>query len=115
MAKIVFYCLVTKLDASFFDTVMCITIFGLVLMQPVVSFWRVCFCLWYRFFLCALPGFSPYRRGGCSPDAKQSKEQQEETGQALFFLLPYGVTAEYQPFKIFSHNYFEIVDKIISL
>lgn len=25
-------------------------------MQPVVSFWRVFFCLWNRFFLCALPG-----------------------------------------------------------
>jgi len=24
----------------------------------------------------------PYRRGGCSPDAEQPKEQQEETGQS---------------------------------
>lgn len=28
-------------------------------MQPVVSFGRVFFGLWNRFFLCALPGFSP--------------------------------------------------------
>ena len=64
-------------------------------MQPIVSFWRV-------FFICGIGSFfvprsdispsplyelSPYRRGGCSPDAKQPKEQQEETGQALFFPL----------------------------
>lgn len=58
---------------------------------------------------------SPYRRGGCSPDAKQPKEQQEKPGKPCFFLLPCGATAENQPFKIFSHNYFEIVAKIISL
>lgn len=58
-------------------------------MQPIVSFWRV-------FFVCGIGSFlvprsdispsplyelSPYRRGGCSSSAKQSKEQQqEETG-----------------------------------
>lgn len=29
----------------------------------------------------------PYRRGGCSPDAKQSKEQQEETALCTVFPL----------------------------
>lgn len=64
-------------------------------MQPIVSFGRV-------FFVCGIGSFlvprsdlspsplyelSPYRRGGCSSIARQSKEQQEETGQALFFPL----------------------------
>lgn len=67
-------------------------------MQPVVSFGRVFFGLWNRFFLCALPGSPrppctmqkyplPYRRGGCSPDAKQPKEQQEETALCTVFPL----------------------------
>lgn len=67
-------------------------------MQPVVSFGRVFFGLWNRFFLCALPGsprppctikstLLPYRRGGCSPDAKQPKEQQEETALCTVFPL----------------------------
>lgn len=43
---------------------------------------------------------SPYRRGGCSSIARQSKEQQEEKRHFVpFFLLPYGVTAENQPFN----------------
>ncbi|RHK06944.1 hypothetical protein DW080_20635 [Bacteroides caccae] len=41
----------------------------------------------------------PYRRGGCSPDAKQPKEQQEETALCTVFPLAYGVTAENQPFN----------------
>lgn len=68
-------------------------------MQPVVSFGRVFFGLWNRFFLCALhPALPvplvrckstllPYRRGGCSPDAKQPKEQQEETALCTVFPL----------------------------
>lgn len=67
-------------------------------MQPVVSFGRVFFGLWNRFFrlLCpALPvplvrcksTLLPYRRGGCSPDAKQPKEQQEETALCTVFPL----------------------------
>jgi hypothetical protein len=37
--------------------------------------------------------------------ARQPKEQQEETALCtLFFLLPYGITAEYQPFKFFNRN-----------
>lgn len=59
-------------------------------------------CRFDVFFVCGIGSFlvprsdfspsplyelSPYRRGGCSPDAKQPKEQQEETGQALFFPL----------------------------
>ena len=67
-------------------------------MQPVVSFGRVFFGLWNRFFLSALPGspvplvrckstLLPYRRGGCSPDAKQPKEQQEETALCTVFPL----------------------------
>lgn len=69
---------------------MCITIFGLVLMQPVVSFLRV-FCGIGSFFvLCpALPvplvrcksTLLPYRRGGCSLDAKQPKEQEQEAAK----------------------------------
>ena len=96
-------------------------------MQPVVSFGRVFFCLWNRFFLCALPGFSPSplydakvpfcRTAGEGVRRMQSsrKNSKRKPGFALFFLLPYGITAEIQPFKIFSYNYFEIVSKIISL
>lgn len=85
-------------------------------MQPIVSFWRV-------FFVCGIGSFlvprsdlspsplyelSPYRRGGCSSSAKQSKEQRKNSkrkpGFTLFFLLPYGVTVEYQLFKFFNRN-----------
>lgn len=78
-------------------------------------------CRFDVFFVCGIGSFlvprsdfspsplyelSPYRRGGCSSIARQSKEQQQEKkpGFALFFLLPYGVTAEYQPFKFFNRN-----------
>ena len=59
-------------------------------------------CRFDVFFVCGIGSFlvprsdfsssplyelSPYRRGGCSSIARQSKEQQEETGQALFFPL----------------------------
>jgi hypothetical protein len=37
----------------------------------------------------------------CSAVEKNSKRK---PGFALFFLLPYGITAEYQPFKFFNHN-----------
>ena len=85
-------------------------------MQPVVSFGRVFFGLWNRFFLCALPGSPrppctmqkypfavPQGRVfvDCSAVEKNSKRK---PGFALFFLLPYGITAEYQPFKFFNHN-----------
>ena len=67
-------------------------------MQPVVSFGRVFFGLWNRFFLCALPG-SPrppctmqkypfaVQGGRGEPDAKQPKEQQEETALCTVFPL----------------------------
>lgn len=77
-------------------------------------------CRFDVFFVCGIGSFlvprsdfspsplyelSPYRRGGCSSIARQSKEQQEEKqGKARFFLLPYGVTTEYQPFKFFNRN-----------
>ena len=70
-------------------------------MQPIVSFWRV-------FFVCGIGSFlvprsdlspsplyelSPYRRGGCSSSAKQSKEQQEETG--LYPVFPLAILGYY--------------------
>lgn len=82
-------------------------------------FYVACCAVLMCFFVCGIGSFlvlrsdfspsplyelSPYRRGGCSSIARQSKEQQEETGLALFFLLPYGVTADIQPFKFFNHN-----------
>ena len=96
-------------------------------MQPVVSFGRVFFGLWNRFFLCALPGFSPSplydakvpfcRTAGEGVRRMQSsrKNSKRKPGFALFFLLPYGVITEIQLFKFFNHNCFEIVIKIISL
>ncbi len=70
-------------------------------MQPVVSFGRVFFGLWNRFFLCALPGsprplvrckstLLPYRRGwvfaGCI--AAKGTAQWETALCTEFFLLP---------------------------
>ncbi len=81
-------------------------------MQPVVSFGRVFFGLWNRFFLCALPG-SPrppctsFRRTageGVRRLLGSRKNSKRKPGFTLFFLLPYGVTAEYQPFKFFNRN-----------
>lgn len=62
--------------------------------RSVVRF-RVCSRGWYRFFRLPRSDFSPsplyelspYRRGGCSSSAKQSKEQQEETGLCPVFPL----------------------------
>lgn len=67
-------------------------------MQPVVSFGRVFFGLWNGSFFVLCPALPvplvrckstllPYRRGGCSPDAKQPKEQQEETALCTVFPL----------------------------
>ena len=42
---------------------------------------------------------SPYRRGGCSSIARQSKNSKRKPGFTLFFLLPYGVMAENQSFN----------------
>lgn len=87
----------------------------------------VFFCLWNRFFLSVslrlLPvplvrAFAvPQGRVfvDCSAVERTAKEQQEETGFALFFLLLYGVITENQLFKFFNHNCFEIVIKIIPL
>lgn len=80
-------------------------------------------CRFDVFFVCGIGSFlvprsdfspsplyelSPYRRGGCSSIARQSKEQRKNSkrkpGFALFFLLLYGVTTEYQPFKFFNRN-----------
>jgi len=80
-------------------------------MQPVVSFGRVFFCLWNRFFLCALPGFSPSplydakvpfcRTAGEGVRRMQSSQKNSKRKRHFvpFFLLPYGVTAENQPFN----------------
>ena len=71
--------------------------------QPVVSFWRVFFVCGIGSFLVLCPALPvplvrckstllPYRRGGCSPDAKQPKEQQEETAlRTVFSSCPTGL------------------------
>lgn len=96
-------------------------------MQPVVSFGRVFFGLWNRFFLCALPGSPrppctmqkypfavPQGRvfAGCGAAERTARGNR---AKPCYFLLPCGATAENQPFKIFNSNYFEIAIKIISL
>ena len=63
----------------------------------IYLFYVACCVVLKCFFVCGIGSFlvprsdfspsplyelSPYRRGGCSSDAKQSKEQQEETGQS---------------------------------
>lgn len=93
-------------------------------MQPVVSFWRVFSCLWYRFFLCAslrhLP--VPLVRAFAVPQGRVfvdcsavERITRGNRAKPCYFLLPCGATAENQPFKIFNSNYFEIAIKIISL
>ena len=76
-------------------------------MQPVVSFGCVFFCLWNRFFLCALPG-SPRppctsfcRTAGEGVRRMQSSRKNSKRKRHFvpFFLLPYGVTADFQPFN----------------
>ena len=71
--------------------------------QPVVSFWRVFFVCGIGSFLVLCPALPvplvrckstllPYRRGGCSPDGKQPKEQQEETAlRTVFSSCPTGL------------------------
>ena len=71
--------------------------------QPVVSFWRVFFVCGIGSFLVLCPALPvplvrckstllPYRRGGCSPDSKQPKEQQEETAlRTVFSSCPTGL------------------------
>ena len=71
--------------------------------QPVVSFWRVFFVCGIGSFLVLCPALPvplvrckstllPYRRGGCSPYAKQPKEQQEETAlRTVFSSCPTGL------------------------
>lgn len=67
-------------------------------MQPVVSFGRVFFGLWNRFFLCALPGSPrppctmqkyPFAvpQGRVFAGCKAAKEQQEETALCTVFPL----------------------------
>lgn len=74
---------------------------------------NVFFCLWNRFFLSAslrlLP--VPLVRAFAVPQGRvffrllgSRKNSKRKPGFALFFLLPYGVTAEYQPFKFFNRN-----------
>jgi hypothetical protein len=69
--------------------------------------------LWNRFFLSAslrlLP--VPLVRAFAVPQGRvffrllgSRKNSKRKPGFALFFLLPYGVTAEYQPFKFFNRN-----------
>ncbi len=86
-------------------------------MQPVVSFGRVFFGLWNRFFLCALPGFSPSplydakvpfcRTAGEGVRRMQSSRKNSKRKRHFvpFFLLPYGVTADFQPFNDSLVNY----------
>ena len=73
----------------------------------------VFFCLWNRFFLSVslrlLP--VPLVRAFAVPQGRVfvdcsavEKNSKRKPGFALFFLLPYGITAEYQPFKFFNHN-----------
>ena len=81
-------------------------------MQPVVPF-RCVFCLWNRFFLSASLRLLlvPLVRAFAVPQGRVfvdcsavEKNSKRKPGFALFFLLPYGITAEYQPFKFFNHN-----------
>lgn len=65
------------------DTFCCAVLLGNFVVYRVCGF-RVCSRVWDRFYLSPSPLLIS-RWGGCSI------EQQEETGQALFFLLPYGV------------------------
>ena len=67
------------------------------------------------FFPSPLYELSPYKGEGVRRLLGSQKNSKRKLGFTLFFLLPYGITAEYQPFKFFNHNYFEIVVKIISL
>ncbi len=80
-------------------------------MQPVVSFGRVFFGLWNRFFLCALPGsprppctmqkypFASYKGEGVRRMQSSRKNSKRKRHFVPFFLLPYGITAENQPFN----------------
>ena len=79
-------------------------------MQPVVSFGRVFFGLWNRFFLCALPGSPrppctmqkyPFGTAGEGVRRMQSSRKNSKRKRHFvpFFLLPYGITAENQPFN----------------
>ena len=79
-------------------------------MQPVVSFGRVFFGLWNRFFLSALPGSPrppctmqkyPFAvpQEGVRRMQSSRKNSKRKRHFVPFFLLPYGVTAENQPFN----------------
>ena len=80
-------------------------------MQPVVSFGRVFFCLWNRFFLSALPGSPrppctmqkyPFAvpQGRVFAGCKAAERTARGNGTTYrFFLLPYGVMAENQSFN----------------
>ena len=76
-----------------------------------VQSYEVCVRVWNRFFLCACSDFSPSplydakitfcRTAGEGVRRLQSSRKNSKRKQhfVLFFLLPYGVTAENQPFK----------------
>lgn len=79
-------------------------------MQPVVSFGRVFFGLWNRFFLSALPGSPrppctmqkyPFAvpQGRVFARCKAAERTARGNGTKCRFLLPYGVTADFQPFN----------------
>ena len=80
-------------------------------MQPVVSFGRVFFGLWNRFFLSALPGsprppctmqkypFAVPQGEGVRQMQSSRKNSKRKRHFVPFFLLPYGVTADFQPFN----------------
>ena len=84
-------------------------------------------CRFDVFFVCGIGSFlvprsdfspsplyelSPYRRGGCSSIARQSKEQQEETGQALFFpSCPTGLCFENQSIRKINRYMLVITNK----
>ena len=68
------------------------------------------FCCFFFFFFLSLSllpffyFFSPFPGGGVFVFFWSEKNRKGKPGFTLFFLLPYGVTAEYQPFKFFNRN-----------
>lgn len=76
-------------------------------------------CRFDVFFVCGIGSFlvprSDFSRPPCTSFRRTAgegvrrllgsrKNSKRKPGFALFFLLPYGVTTEYQPFKFFNRN-----------
>ena len=84
-------------------------------------------CRFDVFFVCGIGSFlvprsdfspsplyelSPYRRGGCSPDAKQPKEQQEETAlRTVFSSCPTGLCFDNQSIRKINRYMLVITNK----